>query len=35
VVMGAYRFGMIAEWFFGGVTREILHNASIPIFLMH
>lgn len=35
VVMGAFRFGMIAEWFFGGVTREILHNASIPVFLMH
>lgn len=35
VVMGAFRFGMIAEWFFGGVTREVLHNASLPIFLKH
>jgi nucleotide-binding universal stress UspA family protein len=35
VVMGAFRFGMIAEWFFGGVTREILHTADIPLFLRH
>lgn len=35
VVMGAFRFGMIAEWFFGGVTREILYSANIPIFLFH
>ena len=35
IVMGAFRFGMISEWIFGGVTREVLHRAQIPVFLMH
>jgi nucleotide-binding universal stress UspA family protein len=35
LVMGAFRFGMVMEWFFGGVTREILERSKLPIFLMH
>jgi nucleotide-binding universal stress UspA family protein len=35
IVMGAFRFGMIVEWVFGGVTREILERSKLPIFMMH
>lgn len=35
VVMGAFRFGMIAEWIFGGVTREMIYKSRLPLFLMH
>jgi nucleotide-binding universal stress UspA family protein len=35
LVMGAFRFGMVMEWVFGGVTREILERSRLPIFLMH
>jgi nucleotide-binding universal stress UspA family protein len=35
VVMGAFRFGMIAEWIFGGVTREMIYKSQLPLFLMH
>ncbi|OCC05445.1 hypothetical protein BA190_08470 [Labrys sp. WJW] len=35
LVMGAYRFGELVEWIFGGVTREILHRSRLPVFLSH
>ncbi len=35
LVMGAYRFGMIVEWVFGGVTRGIVSKAELPILMMH
>lgn len=35
LVMGAYRFGQILEWVFGGVTSEILQRSTLPVFLAH
>ena len=35
LVMGAYRFGQILEWVFGGVTSEILQRSTFPVFLAH
>jgi enolase len=35
LVMGAYRFGQLFEWVFGGVTHEALRQTRIPIFIMH
>lgn len=35
LVMGAYRFGELVEWIFGGVTREVLHRSTLPVFLAH
>ena len=35
IVMGAYHFGEVVEYVFGGVTREILHRTRIPVFMTH
>ncbi len=35
LVMGAYRFGEMVEWVFGGVTRDVLNHARVPVFMMH
>jgi enolase len=35
IVMGAFRFGQIFEWVFGGVTHEVLTRTRLPIFMMH
>lgn len=35
IVMGAFRFGQIFEWVFGGVTHEILNRTRVPVFMMH
>jgi nucleotide-binding universal stress UspA family protein len=35
LVMGAYRHNRIIEMIFGGVTRHMLHEADVPLFLMH
>lgn len=35
LVMGAYRFGQVLEWVFGGVTSEILQRSTLPVFLAH
>jgi len=35
IVMGAFRFGQIFEWVFGGVTHEVLNLTRLPVFMMH
>ena len=35
IVMGAFRYGQIFEWVFGGVTREVLDQTRLPVFMMH
>jgi enolase len=35
IVMGAFRFGQIFEWVFGGVTHEVLRHTRVPVFMMH
>ena len=35
IVMGAFRFGQIFEWVFGGVTHEVLRRTKLPVFMMH
>jgi nucleotide-binding universal stress UspA family protein len=35
LVMGAYRFGQMFEWVFGGVTRDVLRKSRVPVFMMH
>ena len=35
LVMGAYGRARFAEWVLGGVTRHVLENAHIPLFLRH
>jgi enolase len=35
IVMGAFRFGQIFEWVFGGVTHEVLRHTRLPVFMMH
>jgi nucleotide-binding universal stress UspA family protein len=35
VVMGAYRHNRIVEMILGGVTHHMLHNADLPLFMMH
>lgn len=35
IVMGAFRFGQIFEWVFGGVTHEVLNHTRLPIFMTH
>jgi nucleotide-binding universal stress UspA family protein len=35
LVMGAYRFGQVLEWIFGGVTSEVLKDCPRPVFLAH
>jgi nucleotide-binding universal stress UspA family protein len=33
VVMGAYGHSYLSEWMFGGVTRTVLHEASLPVLM--
>lgn len=35
LVMGAYRHNRIVEWALGGVTRTVLREAKLPLFLVH
>lgn len=35
LVMGAYRHNRVIEWMLGGVTRTVLTNAKLPLFLIH
>lgn len=35
IVMGAFRFGQIFEWVFGGITHEVLRRTRVPVFMMH
>lgn len=35
LVMGAYRHNRIIEWALGGVTRTVLREAQLPLFLVH
>jgi nucleotide-binding universal stress UspA family protein len=35
MVMGAFRFGQIYEWVFGGVTHGVLNRTRLPVFMMH
>ena len=35
IVMGAYGRNRLAQWIFGGVTRAMLSDVRIPLFLMH
>jgi nucleotide-binding universal stress UspA family protein len=35
LIMGAFRFGELYEWVFGGVTYEVLNRTSLPVFMMH
>ncbi len=35
LVMGAYGHSRLREMVLGGVTRSVLSDANIPVFLMH
>ena len=35
IVMGAFRFGQVFEWVFGGVTYELLKRTRLPVFMIH
>jgi nucleotide-binding universal stress UspA family protein len=35
LVMGAYAHSPLREMIFGGVTRYVLHNAVLPVFIRH
>jgi nucleotide-binding universal stress UspA family protein len=35
MVTGAYGHGRYREWMLGGVTRELLERARIPLLLAH
>lgn len=35
LVMGAYGRMRFSEWLFGGATREVLHEAPLPVFMRH
>ena len=35
IVMGGYGRSRISEWAFGGVTREMLKTARIPVLIAH
>ena len=35
LIMGAFRFGELYEWVFGGVTYEVLNRTRLPVFMMH
>jgi nucleotide-binding universal stress UspA family protein len=35
LVMGAYRHNRLVEWVFGGITRTVLDQAQLPVFMMH
>ncbi len=35
LVMGAYGHSRVREFIFGGVTRQVLHQANFPVFMAH
>ncbi len=35
LVMGAYRHNRLVEWVFGGITRTVLDQAQLPVFMKH
>lgn len=35
LVMGAYGRTRFSEWFFGGATRHVLEQATVPLFMCH
>jgi nucleotide-binding universal stress UspA family protein len=35
LVMGAYGHSRLREWVLGGVTRTILHDMTVPVFMAH
>jgi len=35
LVMGAYQHSRTREYVFGGMTRRVLHGATIPVLLAH
>ncbi len=35
IIMGGYGHSLLRESFFGGVTREIIHQTSVPLLLSH
>ncbi|MBS0582144.1 MAG: universal stress protein [Proteobacteria bacterium] len=35
LVMGAYGRTRFSEWFFGGATRHVLEQATLPLFMRH
>jgi nucleotide-binding universal stress UspA family protein len=35
VVMGAYRHSRLREWIFGSFTQNVLHDAVLPVLMMH
>lgn len=35
LVAGAYRRNRVVEWLFGGVTRDLLDHANLPVLLAH
>ena len=35
LVMGAYGHSRVREFIFGGVTRQILQTADMPVFMAH
>lgn len=35
LVMGAYGRSRFSEWVFGGATRHVLHEATLPVLLRH
>lgn len=35
IVMGGYGHSKLREWIFGGATRDMLRNATTPIFIAH
>jgi len=35
LVMGGYGHSRLREWIFGGVTLRVLHDAEVPVLMMH
>lgn len=35
LIMGAYMHGRLRQSVYGGVTREVLHYAALPVLLAH
>jgi nucleotide-binding universal stress UspA family protein len=35
LVMGGYGHSRLREWIFGGVTLQVLHDAEVPVLMMH
>jgi nucleotide-binding universal stress UspA family protein len=35
LVVGAYRRNRLVEWVLGGITRTVLDQARLPVFMKH